>query len=727
MAVYRGIIKAVKWQDPETGYFRATFEDEAGGYGVPCGGYGPDIYPGQPVELAGGYYEEPGDVPGSVRSFLDIQKIRLYTKSEAGTRAFLAGLPGIGPKTADLIADYTGADIWHFIAGRTETDAAAELAAIKGVGARQARAVVETAAAMTDDAALIKAVAHIGGTYQQARILKKALGKKAAERIAKNPYLLAEAGIAWDIQERLAQEARIEQHDPRRRAGIVSEILRRSASDGSTAAEIYQAAALYESIERAAGYTTTQTEAVQALTQEHTARKVLANAHMYIQHDASAYIEQALAEEVRRIQDARSITAPDSDAVQETETALGITYDATQRAAFLLIDRGGIGLLTGGPGTGKTETVQGLITYYEKKHPGEMVLTAAPTAAAARRMSYTGQQAETIHRTLKMAPGQLPGHDRAHPLHAGLIIIDESSMIDETTALYLLRAVPDGAAVLFVGDADQLPPVGGGQFFADMIRARETARAVCIRLTTNHRQGAGGVIAENAARINRGETALVKSPAFRRYTASDPDSLTRGIVDLARALYDPEDPESCLILTPVRSERFHAGARQINARLQDLYNPDMGQPYFTAGRQHIRAGSRVTFTRNSYSSGYINGEAGIVESVETAGRRQAVTVRKDDGERVDVTTGSIADIDLGYCETMHKAQGREARTVIAILPEGAAHMETRQLLYVAVTRAREQVIIISEEPGAVTRAIRHDAPAHITTLLPHYMKGGMTL
>jgi exodeoxyribonuclease V alpha subunit len=421
--------------------------------------------------------------------------------------------------------------------------------------------------------------------------------------------------------------------------------------------------------------------------------------------------ETALAGRIRDLQRTPlPVPAGLEKALAKAEREAGITYAPEQREAIRKALSSPVAIVTGGPGTGKSTVIRGVIAALASLSDGAKVLLAAPTGRAAKRMAeITGCVALTIHRLLEFSPDTWSfQRDENEPLDADLLVVDEASMLDLLLASALFRAVPPGMQVLLVGDADQLPSVGFGNVFADLIRS---GAVPLVRLSHVFRQARESRIVTNAHLVNQGRMPILERTPDFRFVAMEDNSKVAEFIRDAALYYRSHGmaPDEINVLTPMR--RTETGVAALNKLLQDALNPPSGgKTQVEAGEAVLREGDKVMQIRNNYVKEVFNGDMGIVETIgvpEDSGDEdedERIVVNYQ-GTRVTYAKTELDQLVLAYACTIHKAQGSEYEGVV-LIPIVRQHwiMLQRNLLYTAITRARKRVVLIGQE-AAIRRAV----------------------
>jgi exodeoxyribonuclease V alpha subunit len=416
------------------------------------------------------------------------------------------------------------------------------------------------------------------------------------------------------------------------------------------------------------------------------------------------------------------------DALRWVEGNQGIAFSARQLDAVRASLEQKVLVITGGPGTGKTTIIKGIIGIAGKT--GQKVLLAAPTGRAAKRMTEAaGVEARTIHRLLEYSPGEASSgggfkRNESNPLDAGLIVIDEASMVDVSLMYHLLKAVPPTAALVLVGDVDQLPSVGPGSVLNDVIAS---GRVATVRLNEIFRQSTRSMIIVNAHRVNGGEMPLFERHAeqgqdFFFVDIEDPEEVLRHIVDVCENVlpsrFGFHPLNDIQVLTPMH--RGVVGVSNMNARLQETLN--RSEDGISRGGRLLKTGDKVLQTRNNYEKDVYNGDIGKVIAMDREVQELKVEF---EGRVVSYDFNELDELILAYAISVHKSQGSEYPAVV--MPVLTQHylLLQRNLLYTAITRGRKLVYLVGTRK-ALSIAIRNDKPHRRYTLLAERLKEAMT-
>jgi len=546
---------------------------------------------------------------------------------------------------------------------------------------------------------LFEYLLRYGGTWIAVGRLLKTYGYEALEKLKTHPYDTGLGhGLDFKTCDRIGKETRVHPASTERLQAAIKTAMWRSSGRGHVYMPQREACRNFQDVIIKDGSFTEEipnTLVTNAMTR-HPDLVIERDFEDRIYLAALYEAETETAHHVRRLMDhARPLNYDDS-LVFHAEHECGLTFAGQQRRCFDLLKRSGIAIITGGPGTGKTSCVSGLLAAYEKMYPKKAIQLCAPTGRAAQRLSEsTGRDAVTIHRLLEC---RSLSHNHkltsgTSLLDADLLVVDECSMLSIALASTLFSTVRSGALVLLIGDVNQLPSVEAGDVLHDLIYSG--CVPVC-RLREVHRQAAGSAIIRNAELINDGLFELDENDRFEILDSGNQLGIADNICDTVQKLYNPKQPFETQVLAPVYAKE--AGVAALNKLLQATLNPKNGQPELRYGKKSFRIKDKVILLSNNYSLAYFNGDLGIVAEITN----KYIAVELAD-RRVYLTMDLMEDIDLAYCISIHKSQGSEFTNVILALPN--VRSLSRNLLYTGITRAKERVVLVAEY-GAVFRAIQ---------------------
>ena len=588
---------------------------------------------------------------------------------------------GIGPRFARAIVQRFGTETIDII--ETEIE---RLYEVPNIGRKRVAKIRESWEKQKDIKNVMLFLQGYGVSTAYAAKIYREYGKESIDKVRENPYRLADDiwGIGFKTADGIAAKMGYGKEDPRRcRSGILYTLGQLSDEGHVYAGE--------EQLVKTAGQLL---EAGETAIRD-TLAGMLQAEDLILDKDA-IYLPPFYHAECgtsRRLRDLAQSTGRSlfdglfdpSSLTAET----GIEYDEVQLAAIRQAVTSKVMVLTGGPGTGKTTTTQGIIAALKKA--GLRVLLAAPTGRAAKRMSEaTGMEAKTIHRLLEYNPQDGYKRNDENPLEGDALIVDECSMIDILLMNNLLKAVPVGMRLVFVGDIDQLPSVGAGNVLRDII---DSQRIPVVRLVCIFRQAQKSRIVMNAHTINQGrfpDTSNGRDTDFFFMREDDPERAAETIVRLVKERLPRayrESPDRIQVLTPM--QRGVVGAANLNLLLQQALNPS--GPSLNRGGYTYRQGDRVMQQRNNYDKDVFNGDLGYIREVDTEER----TLKVDfDGKWAEYDVTELDELTLAYATTIHKAQGSEYP--IVVMPVLMTHfvMLQRNLIYTGITRAKKICVLI---------------------------------
>ncbi len=695
-----GTVEHIVYTNDENGW--TVLELETDGVLTTVVGTLPTVQVGECLRLQGDYVEHP-----SFGRQFKVTACESSLPSDATTilRYLASGaVKGIGPSTAARIVDRFGADSLRILEQQPD-----ELAKIKGISLKKAQEMGQSFCAQFGLREVMMTFATYGLTPNEALRCWKRFGPSTLVKLKANPYLMCSPGlyIGFERADRMCMGLGGDKLDSHRLEAGICYVLQHNQGNGHTCLPtdkvIPTAMTLLDVPREAVESALSRMRGIDLHEQVIGERSFLFLPRLY-------EAERFIATRLPLMSSFASIEPADLELrIDAMERNFHITYEAQQRQAMLEAVAKGTLILTGGPGTGKTTTLRGILTLLESM--GESVALAAPTGRAAKRVSeLTGYEAKTLHRLLEVkwddSDAPLFERNEKNPLDADAVVVDEMSMVDTLLFESLLRAMKTGCRLIMVGDTDQLPAVGAGCVLQDLIDS-ETVPVVALKQV--FRQALESRIVLNAHRIVAGEAMQLDNQGdlffMPRGNAGD---VADTVADLCHrrlpAAYGYTAWEGLQVLCPGRKGEMGTGA--FNARLQALLNPpDKKKAEMAVAGITLRVGDKVMHNRNNYDilwikdngdcgSGVFNGDIGVLESVSP--RDETLTVRYDD--RVATYTKQDAqDLELAYAITVHKSQGSEFDAVVLPLFRNTPHLCYRNLLYTAVTRAKKLLVIVGSQ------------------------------
>ncbi|MGL5677591.1 MAG: SF1B family DNA helicase RecD2 [Cellulosilyticaceae bacterium] len=705
--VIEGIIEDIIYQNEENGYTVCTVDYD--GEELSCVGAMPGIHPGEEVRVVGSFVVHP--VYGKQL------KVNTYEKSipktVQGIERYLSSgaIKGIGPKTAKKIVKHFGLDTFKIIENEPLV-----LAQIQGITEKKALEISEVFHAQHELRTAMMVLQEYGITATYAIKIYKKYRDKTVEVIKSNPYKLAEdiLGIGFKKADEIATQIGISREDPQRIKTGVIYLLNYFSLSGHT--YMPKEKLLIEGRQLLGVDEILLENAVlelsigkQIITKNYAEGPCVFMSYLYNN-------EQSIA---RKLIDLGALYEPKltmdfEKEIAQTEKELEITLVEEQKEAVRHVLSHGVTVVTGGPGTGKTTTINAILHMLEKN--GEEVLLAAPTGRAAKRMSEaTSHPAQTIHRLLEIgylkeeSTRQMFNRNEENPLEADVIVIDEMSMVDVTLMYSLLRAVVEGQRLILIGDADQLPSVGAGNVLKDIIKSE---RIPVVKLTQIFRQASKSDIVMNAHRINKGQYPEMNGEGtdFFFQNRSMQEQVVETVVSMITTRipkFTPVDKiRDIQVLVPMRKGLL--GVHELNTALQKALNPPTLLKMEKEYRGMIfRVGDKVMQIKNNYNTpwklyaptsgmpvdegvGVFNGDSGIVTAIDL--QREILTVTFEDQKTVEYEFSQLDELELAYAITIHKSQGSEYPVVVLPIHSGPPMLLSRNLLYTAVTRAKKMVV-----------------------------------
>lgn len=729
MVVY-GIIKNIDMNDKhgvsglielEGRFIEIIFQNESNGYTVgilDCEeeevtlvGYLPALKEGEYIGVKGKWAIHPNY--GRQLEVEEYRPIRPSSREEIISYLSSGIIRGIGAKMAERIVDHFGTDAMEIIEYTPQ-----RLMEVPGIGEAKASTIAEAFQEQRQLREIIFFLSQYSISPNYAVKIHKKYGEKTIPIIQENPYRLADeiTGIGFKMADNIARSMGIPVTSRYRILSGIKYTLNTFHGEGHT----YIPKTLL--IERAKAFLGVDDllieEAIQQQALEQNIQLERRGEELVVYSIPYYYAETGVCKKIVEL--AQTVLEPleiDMDSLLiDLEKEDNICLAERQKEAIQQAVSNGILVITGGPGTGKTTTINALIKMFEGT--GKKVILAAPTGRASKRMTEaTGKEAKTIHRLLELGfsedeEGMFFFRDEDNPLDADVVIIDEVSMMDILLMNSLLKAVAPGTRLILVGDVDQLPSVGAGNVLRDIIDSKVVK---VVRLNEIFRQAQESMIIINAHKINQGQYPVynLKDKDFYFITKNTKEDILKTIRELVKDrlpnYYDYNPITDIQVLTPMK--KGEVGTFHLNKELQQCLNPPARYKQEKESRGRIfRVGDKVMQIKNNYTlkwtsmnvdaseqkgEGVFNGDIGYVESIDM--EEQEVSVVFDDQKRVAYDFSQLDELELAYCITIHKSQGSEFPVVVMPVTWGPPMLLTRNLLYTAVTRAKKLVVLVGNE------------------------------
>ncbi len=710
--ILQGEIYEIIYQNEENGYTVCDIESNKSL--VTACGIMPFIAPGEQVVLSGKWVNHPDY--GEQFSVSSLE--RALPKKVSAVLSYLASgiISGVRESTAKKIVNKFGEDTLEIIALHPE-----RLSEIKGISPNRAKKISESFIIRQDAAQTVMFLQEYGVSPNLALRVHKIFGQKATELVKENPYILCESveRIGFKTADRIAHEMNIPKNHPGRISGGITYMLNYAALSGHTC---FRYGELIERTSSFLGCDIGEVNSV-AIEMRNDAKLVFEDDFVYL----PIYYNMELTA-ANKLSELMALAKPYSKNVPEEiftfSKANSIELSSMQQEAVKKALNGGVLVITGGPGTGKT-TIMKIIMDIFQKHEYKIAL-CAPTGKAAKRLSEScGMEAKTLHRLLEVevndAENQRFGKNEYNPIDADVVIVDEMSMVDILLFGALLKALKRGTCLIMAGDSDQLPSVGAGNVLGDMLASGVIPS---VRLNEVFRQAEKSRIVTNAHRINQGEMPLENdSNADFFFMGRTPEAAVETICELCMGrlgkAYGFDSISDIQVLSP--SRKGLVGTINLNKVLQEKLNPpsrDKKEKKF--GERIFRVGDKVIQTKNNYDMiwslpdgsgdgfGIYNGDIGTI--IDISQKEKSMRILFDDSKIVEYDFSSVEDLEMAYALTVHKSQGSEWSAVIIPVCTFPPMLMTRNLLYTAVTRGKQLVILVGSLEN-VSRMVQNNKQA----------------
>lgn len=613
----------------------------------------------------------------------------VITPTKEGIIAYLSSgqIKGIGPKMAEKIYDAFGLTALDVLDKEPE-----RLLSISGISSAKLKKICDSYLANRGARDVVAFLTPHGITPNRAVKLYKEYGDRAMDIVKNHPYQLCEiAGIGFKTADRIAMSMGFDQLSVERVDEGILYALTDAEGKGHLCMEKH-------AFIKACLKVLDTPQLTEDMVANRAARLVysgkLVSYQGNVYRSKTAYAESNLAELLsRQLRSARSHSYGDLDAALDAEELrMKVKFAPEQREAVKMALTQGVSVITGGPGTGKSMILRAILDIYRRHNPGKEICLCAPTGRAARRMEQaTGLGASTVHKALGLLAGEDGDYGEPQALDADIILVDEVSMMDIYLAGRLLEAVKSRAQVVLIGDSDQLPSVGPGAVLSEMIASE---RIPVVRLDKVFRQNDGSRIAVNAKLIRHGNLSLEYGNDFRFVDSANLSDSASRIAELYMQEVARYGVDNVAMLSPYR-QKTETGVNALNEMLRELVNPpDEGKPEVVCGKRKFRVGDKVMQVKNFEDVS--NGDIGYIRNIFKFGDETTVCVDFGDGRNMEYDSSELDMLDLGYASTIHKAQGAEYQSVIINLQCAHHIMLTRPLIYTAITRGKDRVIIVGE-------------------------------
>lgn len=707
ISIVRGSIERVTYHNAENGFcvLRVAVRNKRDP--ITIVGNATQVMAGEDIEAVGIWIY---DRNHGYQLKADSIKMTVPTSIEGMKKYLASGLiKGIGKHFANILVTAFGDEVFNVL-----DNAPQKVQGLPGIGTKRMSQIVQA----WQEQKVIREImvflhGHGIGTARAVRIYKT-YGEDTVQKLQQNPYRLALDiwGIGFKIADKLAQSIGIDKNSILRAEAGIRHVLSEYSTQG------HCAILPQELIEQTMTMLEISADIVStAVNNELSNGNVIQdniNDQVYLYIAPLYYAEQGVAGSLHRLQQsAQPLNLTDKQLLDLALQGSTIKFSVSQQQAILMAIKHKVSIITGGPGVGKTTIVKNILKI--AKLMGRSITLCAPTGRAAKRLSESsGFSAKTIHRLLEYRPGQGAKYNLDYPLTTDFLVIDETSMVDIVLMNTLLKAVPNHASVLFVGDTDQLPSVGPGNVLGDMINSGAIATT---KLSEIFRQAQTSKIITNAHRINKGEMPYYNNKPtddFFFIALDEPEAVAERmlsiIADKLPQLYKVNSLTDIQVLVPMNKGSL--GVKNLNLVLQERLNPNKLVTIASMGI-NFRQGDKVIQIVNNYDKDVFNGDIGYIHSINLA---DDLVIIKYDERLIEYDKSELDEIDLAYAISIHKSQGSEYPIVVIPIVTQHYTLLERNLLYTGVTRGKRMVILLGQAKALYMAVSRVSAKARITSL-----------
>lgn len=607
---------------------------------------------------------------------ISYRSVHTVTSTEEEAVAVLCCANGISEKTARLLTEEFGVDVFGYL---DRPDFARNLMKLPGIGPSKAGAVIGFLRSQAGSNEEYVWLMGKGFPYLSAMQIIKEHGNGAKAYVLFDPYGPMYKGQAcFEVCDAIATENGMDAWAEKRVRAVIRTVLEEDAANGNTRMPMGDFLRRCSKLSVWDGGTAIPDEVLSVMAYSAGLCSCEPDGEEYAALRRLKLAEESILYDLKRLKASRRVAAePSMEEIRQVGQETGIIYNSEQAKVFGLFRYGGVATLTGYPGTGKTTVINGLIRYYMKVYPDAKVLLCAPTGRAASRAGeVSGKEGLTIHKAMKRTPFD-NGARRQEPLEYDFIIVDEMSMCDTELFACFLNSVKSGTTVLLAGDPDQLPSVGPGQVFRDLIGSGVIP---VFRLAQLVRQDEASGMAKNAKAALTGDQ-IREYRDFKISLCGGEESIADRVIREAEVF-----PSMPLILSPIK--KGEGGVHELNRKMQEKFKKT-DDPIWINGVRFY-AGDPVIMTHNNYKYGYYNGESGTLVRAEDG--FLAISLP---GRTLALEISDASEMALAYAVTIHRAQGTEADFCITVLPEEACHMASGELLNTAFTRAKKEATVVA--------------------------------